>query len=117
MAFDRPELRSAYGVAGSGLLPDDRAGQEERVARLEAQWPYIRRFGSGDKLPAGSVAGYGLEGAEPYSAANPDARGQDSLAYIRIPGQACQYNIWSKLGRGHLEALLDHLRMVKTGGR
>ncbi len=117
VAFDRPNLRSAFGVAGSGLLPDDRADQAAKVAALEEQWPYIRRFAAGENLPAGSVAGYGLEGAQRYSAANPDGREQDSLAYLRIPGQACQYNVWSKLGRAHLEALLGHLRIVETGRR
>lgn len=113
VAFDRPELRSAYGLAGTGLLPEDRAPQAERIARLERQWPYFRRFEAGENLPAGSVAGYGLEGARPYADAKPDGRGQNSLAYLRIPGQACQYNIWSRLGRGHLEALLTNLRIVE----
>jgi hypothetical protein len=117
VAFDRPNLRSAYGFAGPGLLPDDGEAHEARVAALEVQWPYMRHFRQGENLPDGSAAGYGLEGAEAYSAANPDGRGQDSLAYLRIPGQACQYNIWSKLGRAHLEALLSNLRVVKVPGR
>ena len=114
VAFDRPDVRSAYGIAGPGLIPDDRRLHVENVAALEKQWPYARRFGPGENLPSGSFAGYGLEGAESYSPSNPDGRGQQSLAYLRIPGQLCQYNVWSKLGRAHLEALLENLRLVQA---
>ena len=114
VAFDQTDVRSAYGVAGPGLIPDDRRLHEEKVAALEKQWPYSRRFGPGESLPSGSVAGYGVEGAQSYAPSNPDGRGQQSLAYLRIPGQLCQYNVWSKLGRAHLEALLDNLRIVQA---
>lgn len=114
VAFDQPDLRSAYGIAGPGLIPDDRRLHEENVAALEKQWPYARRFGPGENLPNGSFAGYGIEGAQGYSPSNPDGRGQQSLAYLRIPGQLCQYNVWSKLGRAHLEALLENLRIVQA---
>lgn len=114
VAFDQPDLRSAYGFAGPGLIPDDRRLHEENVAALEKQWPYTRRFGPGEKLPNGSFAGYGVEGALGYASSNPDGRGQESLAYLRIPGQLCQYNVWSKLGRAHLEALLENLRIVQA---
>ena len=114
VAFDRPKVRSAYGFAGPGLIPDDRRLHEENVAALEKQWPYARRFGQDENLPAGSFAGYGVEGADSYAPSNPDGRGQQSLAYLRIPGQLCQYNVWSKLGRAHLEALLENLRIVQA---
>ncbi|HEY5610921.1 MAG TPA: hypothetical protein VIL97_06930 [Thermoanaerobaculia bacterium] len=34
-------------------------------------------------------------------------------AYLRIAGQQCLYNLWSRLGRDHLELLLDELRLVR----
>lgn len=112
VAFDRPNLRSAYGFAGSGLIPQDGETHRSRVARIAAQWPHDRRYGQGENLPAGSFAGYGLEGAEDYKADNPTGRGENSLAYLYIPGQACMYNVWSRLGRDHLNALLGNLQVI-----
>jgi hypothetical protein len=34
---------------------------------------------------------------------------------VRIGGQACLYDVWSRFGRGHLEYLLDRIRLVETG--
>lgn len=104
VAFDTPQLRSAYGLAGPGLLDEDRRPLSERQARIAAQWPHGRELGSG------GFAGYGLEGAKNYAPDNPNGVGESSLAYVVVPGQTCTYNIWSKLGRRHLEALLDGLR-------
>jgi hypothetical protein len=113
VAFDTPRLRSAYGFAGSGLLPDDEASQADKRAGLAKQWPYTRELGhrSGG-LPAGSFAGYGLEGTGHYSNSNPDGRGEHSVAYVRISGQKCLSNVWSRVSGAHLEALLDSLRIV-----
>ena len=33
------------------------------------------------------------------------------LAYLRVEGQDCLYNIWSRLGREHLEELIHELRL------
>lgn len=112
VAFDQPNRRSAYGFAGAGLLPADGADFAGQVDALVKQWPYLRRWDGGENLPAGSTAGYGLMGAARYSDANPDGRGEHSLAYLRIPGQSCLYNVWSRISRAHLEALLNHLRIV-----
>ena len=110
VAFDSPSRRSAYGFAGTGLLPEDSiARHAEQVAALRRQWPYGR---APSGLPRGSFAGYGLEGAKPYSRANSQGRGGHSLAYVRIPGQTCLYNVWSRVSRRHLERLLDSLRVV-----
>ncbi len=108
VAFDTPTQRSAYGVAGAGLLDpqDDPAGQRDRLSR---QWPYFVEL---DALPQPAFAGYGVAGAQPYPAGNPDGRALHSLAYLRIGGQRCTYNVWSHLGRAHLEALLDSLRIL-----
>lgn len=88
------------------MLEADRLPPAERESRLAGQWPYTRRL---DHLTQFGVAGYGIEGAQAYSADNPDGSGESSLAYVYIGGQACLYNVWSKLGRKHLERLLDGL--------
>lgn len=110
VAFDRAGLRSAFGVAGVGLLPGDDAPFERRRTELAQQWPY------GRDLPAlrrGAFAGYGIEGAKPLLAADGDGDGLNLLAYVRVPGQHCLYNVWSRLGRDHLERLLNALRPVR----
>lgn len=109
-AFDRAGLRSAFGVAGVGLLPGDDDSFQRQRAELARQWPYGREL---PRLGRGAFAGYGIEGARPLSAADGDGRGQNLLAYVRVPGQQCLYNVWSKLGRAHLEKLLDGLRPVR----
>ncbi|MEO5587498.1 MAG: hypothetical protein ABIQ81_07380 [Novosphingobium sp.] len=109
-AFDRPGLRSAFGVAGAGLLPGDEAPIGDQRAALAQQWPYVRALPG---LKPQTFAGYGVEGAKPFTTDNPEARGRDLLAYVRVPGERCLYNVWSKLGRAHLELLLDSLRQIR----
>ncbi|MBB6190907.1 hypothetical protein FHS51_001127 [Sphingobium wenxiniae] len=109
VAFDLPELRSAYGFAGTGLLPDDDADAAVQRDRLYRQWPYFRDLA---QFPAPSFAGYGQEGAEPYPAGNPEGAGLQSLAYVRIAGQRCTYNVWSRISRAHLEWMLGTLRIA-----
>lgn len=88
VAYDFPQLRSAFGVAGTGTS----AG-----APSYSEWPYRRRWADG------SSAGYGPEGGT----------GPNQLAYLRVQGQDCVYNVWSRLGREHLEQLLEQLRYVQ----
>lgn len=88
VAYDLPNLRSAFGVAGAGVKAGDPS---------YAKWPYTLSFGDG------SIAEYGPEGGE----------GPNQLAYLKIKGQDCLYNIWSRLGREHLELLLRELRFVR----
>ena len=88
VAYDLPGTRSAFGVAGAGV----RAGEPSY-----SKWPYVQEWGDGSK------AEYGPEGGE----------GPNQLAYLRIQGQDCLYNVWSRLGRDHLELLLRELRFVK----
>jgi hypothetical protein len=109
VAFDRPGLRSAYGFAGPGILPGDAGSAESQRARLARQWPLMKEITT---LPPPSFAGYGLSGAEPYPLDNPEGYGQQSVAYLRVGGQTCTYNIWSRIGRAHLESLLDNLRLL-----
>ncbi|HYH06405.1 MAG TPA: hypothetical protein VEK11_05015 [Thermoanaerobaculia bacterium] len=88
VAYDLPNLRSAFGVAGAGV----RAGEPSY-----SKWPYVQEWGDGSK------AEYGPEGGE----------GPNQLAYVRIHGQDCLYNVWSRLGKDHLELLLREMRFVK----
>jgi uncharacterized membrane protein len=111
VAFDRPGVRSAYGIAGTGLLPEDAGDEAGQRERLQDQWPLFRTV---PNLPQPAFAGYGVEGAKAYPEDNPDGDGLNSLAYVRVAGQACDYNVWSRLGRAHLEALLENLRAVPS---
>lgn len=90
VAYDTPAVRSAFGVAGTGTTAD--------AATFDA-WPNRRRWADG------SSAGWGPEGGT----------GPNQLAYLRVAGQGCLYNVWSRLGEGHLSALLLQLRFVRTG--
>ena len=112
VAFDTPRQRSAYGFAGTGLLPTDEQSHADKRATLAKQWPYARKLGRRGGLPRGSFAGYGLDGAGRYARRNPQGLGQHSGAYLRIPGQACLYNVWSRVSRRHLEQILDNLRLA-----
>lgn len=88
VAYDVPGLRSAFGVAGTGVEPGPGTYDD---------WPHRVRWRDG------SEAGYGPEGGT----------GPNQLAYLRVPGQRCLYNVWSRLGREHLERLLGELRFVR----
>jgi hypothetical protein len=114
VAFDTPRLRSAYGFAGGGALPDDGDEFSAKVDRLARQWPLMRRWGPGQNLPEGTAAGFGVEGASPYPDDNPRGRGLHSVAYVHIPGQSCLYNVWSRLSRDHLESILGNLILLDT---
>ncbi|WP_422055442.1 hypothetical protein [Sphingomonas sp.] len=109
VAFDTPGVRSAYGVAGPGLIPIDFDPPYRQTRRLMQQWPEFKELSA---LQAPSFAGYGLNGAEPYRADNPDGKGDHSAAYVRVHGQTCTYNVWSRISRAHLETLLDGLRLM-----
>jgi len=89
VAYDLPGQRSAFGIAGAGVAASEPSAH---------QWPYQRTWSDG------SSAGYGPEGGT----------GPNQLAYLRIAGQGCLYNVWSRLGREHLEGLLDAIRLVDT---
>jgi hypothetical protein len=93
VAYDLPGERSAFGIAGTGsdAWTDD----------VYDEWPRKR------VLDDGSRVGYGPEGGT----------GPNWLAYLRIPGQQCLYNVWSRRGEAHLEELLGQLRFVADEGR
>lgn len=91
VAYDLPELRSAFGVAGTGV--------EARSSTYD-DWPFRRAWSDG------SSVGYGPEGGS----------GPNQLAYLRISGQDCLYNVWSRIDVQHLERLLDQLRFVSVDG-
>jgi hypothetical protein len=87
VAYDQPGLRSAFGIAGAGVRAS---------APSYSAWPFFREWSDG------SSVGYGPEGGT----------GPNQLAYLRIQGQDCLYNVWSRLGVTHLEFLLGQLRFV-----
>ena len=88
VAYDMPDVRSAFGIAGTGSRASDPSYDA---------WPHRIQFADG------STAGYGPEGGT----------GPNQLAYLRIAGQTCLYNVWSRFGRTHLETLLSDLRFVR----
>ncbi|HEY0673955.1 MAG TPA: hypothetical protein VGD27_16880, partial [Longimicrobiales bacterium] len=89
VAYDTPKLRSAFGIAGAGV----------NVAEPSYDnWPFKRNWSDGSRV------GYGPEGGT----------GPNQLAYLRIAGQGCLYNVWSRLGRAHLEQLLQQIRFIAT---
>jgi hypothetical protein len=90
VAYDLPDRRSAFGIAGTGV----KAAEPSYDA-----WPFKREWADG------SSVGYGPEGG---------GAGPKQLAYLRIAGQDCLYNVWSNLGRAHLEHLLGALRFIAT---
>ena len=87
VAYDLPELRSAFGVAGTGRLTPD----------IFDDWPHHIEWADGSR------AGYGPEGGQ----------GDNQLAYLTIAGTDCLYNVWSRIGVEHLERLLAQLRFVR----
>jgi hypothetical protein len=86
VAYDRADQRSAFGIAGTGSAASD----------TTYEWP--SNIGWAD----GSRASYGPEGGT----------GPNQLAYLRIRGQDCLYNVWSRVSREHLEKLLESIRFV-----
>lgn len=112
VAFDTPGQRSAYGIAGVGALQDDDRPYAARRSRLASTWPYAWASNDIGKLPPTSYAGFGREGFGAYTDANPKGVGVKSLAYLIVPGQRCMYNVWTTLGRDHLETLLNGLAVL-----
>lgn len=88
VAYDLPQLRSAFGIAGSGSRASD---------PTYGGWPNHIEWADG------STADYGLEGGT----------GPNQLAYLRIAGQDCLYNVWSRISREHLEQLFESIRRIK----
>jgi hypothetical protein len=89
VAYDLPDLRSAFGIAGAGVKAGDPTYDD---------WPYVWSWDEDGRAEFGPEAGVGPK----------------QLAYVRIGGQGCLYNVWSNLGREHLESLLRELRMVRV---
>lgn len=94
VAYDLPNLRSAYGVALSGI--------SEPIGKGTI-WQDYYLYEDGTELT------YGREGG--------DSQGQ-WLAYLTLgkqyspASQYCFYNIWSQQSKGHLEQIISHLRIV-----
>lgn len=90
VAWDAPDLRSAFGVAGVGLAPEPDTA---------SRWPGVVTY------PDGSMLGYGGEG---FEAGNPKRLGE-----LVIPGEGCVHQIWSELGDEHLVSVVASLRFVE----
>lgn len=88
VAYDLPNLRSAYGVALSGI---------SAPVGNESIWDNYHLYPDGTELT------YGREGGDP--------NGQ-WLAYLTLGSSHCAYNIWSKHGKSHLEQIISDLRPV-----
>jgi predicted Ser/Thr protein kinase len=88
--------RSAFGVAGIAEPedPSTDAGYEVRTRYADGS---TAAYGPGTKLDEDDPA-------EPI----------EYQATVRLPGNRCQYTIWSYVGQDHLEALIDHLRLVRA---
>lgn len=110
VAFDLPNLRSAYGIAGTGSLDSDNASEAAKRSEIE-RWPFVIDLPA---LPSPSYAGYGLSGFRSYPEDNKGGNGIRNSAYLRIGGQKCLYNVWSGISRAHLESLLKDIRMIET---
>lgn len=88
VAYDLPNQRSAFGIAGTGSNASDPS---------YANWPNAMSWSDGSNV------GYGPEGGT----------GPNQLAYLRVNGQGCLYNVWSSISKEHLEELLQSLRLVE----
>ncbi|MEV4072020.1 hypothetical protein [Nonomuraea fuscirosea] len=88
-------------VAGLGLPAID--GVDPRP---EDPWPTHRFWDDG------SIAGYGINGADGKNASGPDATSY--VAFLAIKGQGCLYYIDTERGKRHIEYLLKNIRYVKA---
>ncbi|UOO92806.1 hypothetical protein [Vitreoscilla stercoraria] len=88
IAYDLPNKRSAYGIAGAGIT-----GSLEDVSR----WSQYHVWNDG------SGAGWGLEGDT----------GPGHLAYVYLNTQGCLYNVWSNVSETHLINMLNDLRLTR----
>ena len=90
VAYDGQGTRSAFGVAGAGLV---------REPDMATRWPTVQHYVDG------SVVGYGGEGLDE---SNPRRLGE-----FVVDGQGCMYQAWSDLGDEHLASIIDSLRFVE----
>lgn len=89
VAWDLPGRRSVMGIAGSGVSVEP--------ADIE-RWPTVIRW------RGGSAAGYGLVGDT----------GPGYIAYVKVAGQDCLYNVWSDVSASHLRFLIGQMRRVSV---
>lgn len=95
----RPSATS--GRSAFGILANPGANDPQPF------WAFRQRWADG------STAGYGYEGEiDPVHDPNP-LHTTKWLAQLRIAGMDCSFNVWSNLGRAHLEYLLSQLRYVQ----
>ncbi len=85
VAYDRKGHRSEFGIAGTGV-----------TGPVTYRWPETLRWADGSQADFGLEAGVGPKW----------------LAYVRVAGSDCLYNVWSARGREHLLTLLSNLHTV-----
>ena len=90
VAYDLPNIRSAYGVANAGTA--DYKGTFNN-------WEYNVIYQDGSRV------GYGREDGNPIG---------KWLAYIIISKNKCFYNVWSAQSKAHLEQIIADLRLVSS---
>ncbi len=97
--YDCPDCgRGVFGVgSGRPAPPPPRDSDRGRALVLGRAWD------------DGSIARYGETPAVAGSATNSNPQ---AIAHVEVPQQRCHYDVWSYLGREHLEVLLDGLRVV-----
>jgi hypothetical protein len=83
-----PGERGLFGIGGEPPLP----------GTSPEGWPLRRTW------PDGGVAAYGRTPAD-----------GTWTAALAIPGRDCDYTVWTRIDRAHLEHLLDHLRFTEAG--
>lgn len=88
VAYDLPNLRSAYGVANAGVT---------EPLGPRSIWADYHQYADGTELS------YGREGGDPEG---------NWLAYLILGDSQCFYNIWSQKSKAHLEQIITELRVV-----
>jgi hypothetical protein len=73
-------------------------GEPHLAATSPEPWPLRRSW------PDGGVAAYGRAPAD-----------GTWTAALTVPGRDCDYTVWTRIDRAHLEHLLDHLRFTGAG--
>jgi hypothetical protein len=109
-AWDKPGLP---GVLGSGApCPDCGRGAFGVAGIADPEDPSTdAAYEVRTRYTDGSTAAYGpgakLDEDDPDEPTEYDAT-------VRLPGNRCQYTVWSYVSQDHLEALIDHLRLVRV---
>jgi hypothetical protein len=119
-----PEIEGA--TAGADRTPDDKGWDiflTGRAASIEVLGLFDKAGQAGRPRAAGgftrrwadgSVARYGPDvGGLPPDGSDPSTAPFEAV--LTLPDQGCAYRIYDTLGKDHIEATFDRLRMMATG--